>query len=187
MEEQRVLEGRLGCSNCRESYPIVEGFCDLRPPPRESLPAAGNPDAGPDGEESTRLAALLGLAGGGGSILLLGSTVRYAVPLAGMVEGIEVVAASPELAGNPETGGVSRMAVAGALPFCSGAMRGVALTGREEGLLEEAARVTAPAGRIVVLDVTPNTEARIRELGLEALVGEGGVVVAVEASRPSAG
>lgn len=31
VENRRVLEGTLGCANCRERYGIVEGFADLRP------------------------------------------------------------------------------------------------------------------------------------------------------------
>ncbi len=186
MEDRHVLGGSLGCFNCRESYPIVDGFCDLRPPPRDPLPAAESLAADPDAEESTRLAALLGLVEGGGSILLLGPTARYAAPLIGMVEGVEVVAASNELRVIPESAGVNRMAVSGVLPFKSGVLRGVALTGGEEGLLEEVVRVTAPIGRIVVLESTPETEARIRDLGLEVLIAEGEVVVA-RATSPGTG
>lgn len=186
MEDRHVLGGSLGCFNCRESYPIVDGFCDLRPPPRDPLPAAEYPTADPDAEESTRLAALLGLVGGGGSILLLGPTARHATPLVKMVEGIEVVAASHELRAIPESAGVNRMAVSGILPFFSGVFRGIALTGGEEGLMEEVVRVMAPIGRIVVLESTPETEVRIRDLGLEVLIAEGEVVVA-RAARPGTG
>ncbi len=38
VEERRILEGELGCPNCRASYPVRRGFGDLRAPPRESLP-----------------------------------------------------------------------------------------------------------------------------------------------------
>ena len=187
MEDRRVLEGSLGCFNCRESYPIVDGFCDLRPPPRDPLPCVEAPPADPDVEESIRLAALLGLVEGGGSILLLGPTTRYAAPLVGMVEGIEVVAASREPTAIPESTEVNRMAVSGVLPFKSGVLRGVALTGGEEGFLEEVVRVTAPVGRIVVLESTPETEPRIRDMGLEVLIAEGEVVVASWPARPVTG
>ena len=187
MEDRRVLDGSLGCFNCRESYPIVDCFCDLRPPPRDPLPAAESPPADPDAEESVRLAALLGLVEGGGSILLLGPTARHAAPVVGMVEGVEVVVASQELMAIPESTEVNRMAVSGSLPFKSGVLRGVALTGGEEGLLEEVVRVTAPIGRIVVLESTPETERRIRDLGLEVLIAEGEVVVAARAARPGTG
>jgi hypothetical protein len=187
MEDRRVLDGSLGCYNCRESYPIVDGFCDLRPPPRDPLPPAEPPAADPDAEESIRMAALLGLVEGGGSILLLGTTARHAAPLVKMVEGVEVVAVSPDLRAIPESAGVNRIAVSGVLPFKSGVLRGVALTGGEEGLLEEVVRVTAPIGRIVVLESNPETEPHIRDLGLEVLIAEGQVVVAARATRPGTG
>lgn len=187
MEDRRVLDGSLGCFNCRESYPIVDGFCDLRPPPRDPLPDAEPPPADPDAEECIRLAALLGLVEGGGSILLLGPTARYAASLVGIVEGIEVVAASLDLLAIRESPEVNRMAVSGVLPFKSGVLRGVALTGGEEGLLEEVVRVTAPIGRIVVLESTPETEARVRDMGLEVLIAEGEVVVASWPVRPATG
>ena len=186
-EARCVLDGRLGCFNCREGYPIVDGYCDLRPPPRDPLPAAEHPASDPDVEESTRLAASLGLVEGGGSILLLGLTTRHAATLVRMVDGLEVVAASHELRALPESAGVNRIAVSGILPFFSGVLRGVALTGEEEGLLEEVVRVTAPIGRIVVLESTPEIEARIRDLGLEVLIAEGEVVVAARAARPNTG
>lgn len=187
MEDRRVLDGSLGCFNCRESYPIVDGFCDLRSPPRDPLPAAEPPPTDSDAEESIRLAALLGLVEGGGSILLLGSTARHAATLFGMVEGIEVVAASPVLMAIPESSGVNRLAVSGVLPFKSGVLRGVALTGGEEGLLEEVVRVTAPIGRIVVLESNPETEPHVRDMGLEVLIAEGEVVVATWPARPGTG
>ena len=37
VRDRRVLEGDLGCPNCREAYPVREGFADLRPPPRTPL------------------------------------------------------------------------------------------------------------------------------------------------------
>ena len=52
--------------------------------------------------------------------------------------------------------------------------------------LQEVVRVMAPIGRIVVLESTPETEARIRDLGLEVLIAEGEVVVA-RATRPGTG
>ncbi len=79
------------------------------------------------------------------------------------------------------------MAVSGVLPFFSGVLRGVALTGGEEGLMEEVVRVMAPIGRIVVLEATPEIENRLRDLGLEVLIAEGEVVVATRAARPNTG
>lgn len=40
LRDRRVLEGALGCANCRERYPVRGGFGDLRPPPRVALEEA---------------------------------------------------------------------------------------------------------------------------------------------------
>ena len=37
LEDRRVLEGALGCPNCRDRYPVRDGFGDLRPPPRTDI------------------------------------------------------------------------------------------------------------------------------------------------------
>lgn len=46
VENRRVLEGTLGCANCRERYGIVEGFADLRPSDAHLGAAPDAEDAG---------------------------------------------------------------------------------------------------------------------------------------------
>lgn len=48
VRDQRVLEGELGCSNCREQYPVREGFGDFRFP----RPAPTSKGAGISGGET---------------------------------------------------------------------------------------------------------------------------------------
>ncbi|GIS79943.1 MAG: hypothetical protein CM1200mP14_15090 [Gammaproteobacteria bacterium] len=63
--DRRVTEGVLGCPNCRDQYPITDGFGDLRAPPRSELPKgrAGDPVIRTQ-EESEYLLPLLGITRG---------------------------------------------------------------------------------------------------------------------------
>src|SRR3954447_12829389 len=76
VEDRRVLEGRLGCPNCREQYPVVAGALDARLPAERAgaaddaagdAAATGGVD---DAEAAVRLAALLGLAEVRGTVLV---------------------------------------------------------------------------------------------------------------------
>jgi uncharacterized protein YbaR (Trm112 family) len=179
MVDRRVREGTFGCPNCRDAYPVRDGFGDLRAPPRGTLPSGlvGLPSGARD--EAERVIALLGVAQGPGTLVLLGEPARHAEALAKAVDGIHVVAIDPDLADWPDAAGVSRMAAAPGIPLFSRSMRGVALDGRlGAGLLAEAARVIAPRGRVVVLRAEPDTEERLRSSGLEILASEVGTVVA---------
>jgi len=191
MDERRVLEGDLGCANCRDRFPVREGFADLRPPPRGPLgdeaaaapPAAQAADPVADPEEVDRLAALLGVAEGPGELLLIGAPARLAAGLAERVPDVEVLAASADARAWAETPGVSRLAVRARLPLFSRSMRGVALRGDEAAdWLDEAVRVVAPLARVVVVDAPAGTLERLREAGLEPLLDESGVAVAVRRS-----
>lgn len=176
MEDRRVIEGRLGCANCREEYPVRGGMADLRFPPGPPLPATGLP-ADSDSEAALRLAALLGLSGGRGMALIAGPGARLAKAVAALIDETEVVTVDPNLAALGEQPGVSRFAARDELPFASRSMRGVALTGGD-GLLDEAVRVLASGGRIMVEQADSATAHRLREAGLEVLLEQDGVVVA---------
>jgi hypothetical protein len=65
------------------------------------------------------------------------------------------------------------------LPFRTGSLRGVAITGRSAGeLLAESARALAPGGRIVMESAPAGSVGRLAVLGLELLLEQDGVVVA---------
>ncbi len=176
VEERRIQEGRLGCANCRETYPIRGGEADLRVPGGEALPA-GTEGAG-DGEEAVRVAALLGLAEPWGSVLLLDGGAELAEAVAALVPGVEVVAASAAPAGR-EARGVTRVAAGLPLPFAPRSLRGVALGGEGAGsALDEAARVVAQGGRVLVREAPEGTAGRLAAAGLSVLLDQEGVVVA---------
>jgi len=180
MDDRRVVDGVLGCPNCRDGFPVRGGFGDLRAPPRGELARgrAGDPGA-QDPAVTDRLAALLGVAQGPGTLLLVGSSARHAAGVAERVEGVEVVALDADMARWPETPKVSRMASRPGIPLFSRTLRGVAVDGElGEGWLVEAARVVAPLSRLVVLDAREGSEAVLVAAGLRVLAKEAGTVVA---------
>lgn len=181
LDDRVVHEGRLGCPNCRDAFPIQDGFADLRAPPREELPAGlvGPPHEEPDTEGAGRLTALLGLVGGPGTVALLGEPAEHAPAVAASSEEIHVAAVDPGLRSWPETPRVSRFAAGPGLPLFSSVLRGVVVDGRlGPHWLEEACRVLAPRGRIVVVHAPTGTEEALAERGLTVLASEAETVVA---------
>lgn len=173
IDDRRVLNGRLGCSNCREHYAVEDGFGVLG-----SGWTTGARE--PDGEAAMRLAAMLGVTGGPGFVLLVGEAATHAAALADIVPNLEVVAASDTAREWDERPGVSRIGVGGTLPFPARALRGIVLSGRAaDVLLEQAAHALGALARLVLEDAPSNAAQRLESAGLEVLVQQGNTVVAV--------
>lgn len=186
MEERRVIEGRLGCANCRESYPVHDALADLRLAGSTESATPG-PSMEDDPEAAVRLAALAGLSGAAGMALVAGPGARHASAVHALVPGVEVVAAGDRPQDLPgRAAGVSRIAADPArLPLRNGGLRGAALTGgADDALLREGLRVLAPGARLVVDPAPPETAERLRALGAEVLLDQGGAVVARAPGRP---
>jgi len=180
MRERWVREGVLGCANCRDSFPIVEGFGDLRAPPRRELPTglAGEPGHG-EHHEGTRITALLGVVRGPGTIALVGAPARHAEVLAAGIEDIQIVALDPDLRGWPDDGAFSRLVSGPGLPFFTQMLRGVAVDGRlGVHVVAEAARVVARMSRVVVVHAYEGAGGTLEAQGLTILVSEAETVVA---------
>ena len=187
IEDRRVLEGWLGCPNCRDRFPVRGGFGDLRPPPRDPFAGAPASFEAASREETVKLAALLGVAGGPGHLALLGDVARHAGALADLLDEAEVVAVDPRVRGGEERPGVSRLATGPALPFYSRSLRGVALDGAEGAdRLAEALRVTGPAGRVVVLGAGREVRRLLEEGGFAVALDESRVVVGLRRPGPEA-
>lgn len=198
MEGRLVLDGILGCANCRDSFPVVDGFADLRAPPRDPLGdgLAGPPpadatagagsgkDGGGDDEAATaervsRLVALLGIVGGAGTLALVGEPARLAWRVARALPELLVVAIDPDLRHWPESPDVSRLAADPGIPLFGSSLRAIALDGRLGGAwLAEAARVVQPRGRVVVMHASPGARAALEARGLTVLAAEAETVVA---------
>jgi len=183
MHDRVVTEGVLGCPNCRDSFPVHEGFGDLRAPPRGEPAAgfAGAPGTVADEVEAAhRVIALLGVARGPGTLALVGEPSRYADALVAAVPDVHVVAVDPDLRHWPKAAGVSRMMSSPALPIFSRSLRGVAVDGRLGRVwIADAARVVAPLSRVVVTHASEGVAAELVERGLQVLAQDGETVVAV--------
>jgi uncharacterized protein YbaR (Trm112 family) len=186
IDERRVTEGRLGCPNCREQYPIHHGVLDVRTAGDASPSPSPSPgEAGGDEEAAVRLAALMGLADARGTVLVAGPGAALASAIAGLVPEVEVVAFTSAPPGGEERAGVSRMVGGGRFPFRDAALRGVALAGGEdEWMLREGFRVLQPGARLVVENAVPGTAERIAALGAQVMLDQEGTVVARAVGEP---
>ena len=98
LENRRVIEGSLGCPNCRDRFPVEAGFGDLRPPPRSTRDDAPELEP-PPSPPAMEVAALLGLTDGPGNVALIGDMAGHATALAGLVPGVEFIGIAPGLRG----------------------------------------------------------------------------------------
>ena len=184
LENRRVIEGFLGCPNCRDRFPVQGGFGDLRPPPRSTRDDAPNIEP-PSSPSAMEVAALLGLTDGPGSVALIGDLAGHATALAGLVPGVEFIGIAPGLRGWEEEEGVSRLNAGASLPFSDGSVRGVGLLAESEprmagepsltgdpSMAGELARVVAPDGRIAVWGGVRKWEKALRSEGLHVLASE---------------
>lgn len=175
--DRRVLDGALGCPNCRDRFSIKDGFADLRPPPRDPLMAPPLVMA-PDAEATDRLAAFIGVLAGPGNVALVGPLAAHAAPLADRLPEIEVVAVDVATQAEVERERVSRLVTGAELPFHSSTFRALATVG-DAVTSEEAVRVVGRGGRVVVEGSGPETTARLERAGSRILLQEGGWVVAL--------
>jgi uncharacterized protein YbaR (Trm112 family) len=177
IEERRVIEGRLGCLNCREDYPIHRGRAELSGrSPESPFPAAG---ASCTEEEAFRICALLGITEGPALLLLAGSVAACAPRVVAIVPQVEAVTIARGSEVEPERGGVSRIVATDALPFRDAAMHGVAVAGAlAADTLQDLIRLLVPGARLVVLDAGEDTASLLTGRGLDILLDQEGVVVA---------
>ena len=178
VDDRRVIEGRLGCANCREEYPIREGVLDLRYPPGEavSIPAGG---ATPDPERALRFAALLGVTGGGEWVLIVGGGAGLASELATLIPEVQVISVGGPGSGGAGESSISRVVADAVVPLRPRSLSGVALAGRQDvSAVAEVARLLRAGGRLVVESAPPEAAAEARSAGLEVLLEDGGTLVA---------
>ena len=158
--ERHVLEGALGCPDCRRLFPIRNGVAHF-PDADASAPGPGPDPAAADGDEPIRIAALLGLDRARGFVLLTGPAARHAGAVARLAEGVEIVAANID-GGTQAPDPVSRIRIGGTLPFGPAMLRGIWLAGPyADSLLAAAARALHPTGRLVLEPAPDDAESRL--------------------------
>ena len=178
-EDRRVLEGVLGCSNCREKYPVREGVVDFGVAP-EPVDATTDGNTAADAAAAERLAAILGVTEGPAFLMLAGPAAVHAAAIARMIDEVEIVTVgTPAAAGDGP--GINRLyAGAPQLPIASGKVGAVALTGAAaETLLEEGARAVSPLGRLVLDPVPADAAEKLQRHGMRIAAQEGATAVAV--------
>jgi uncharacterized protein YbaR (Trm112 family) len=183
VEDRRVLEGTLGCPNCRDGFEVHDGFGDLRAPPRGALPRgrAGDPRVA-DVAEVERIGALLGVSEGPGTLALVGGLAGLAPALAELVTGVEVAALDADMVRWPQAPRVSRLVARPGLPFFDGTLRGVAVDGALGPLwIREAARVVARLSRVVVTSTPDDARRVLEEARVKVLAEEAGTIVGARA------
>ena len=187
MVDRRVRRGTLGCPNCRDAFPVTDGFADLRAPPRGELPAGrAGEDPGPpseadaaEREEADRLVALLGIRQAPATVVAVGGAARRAAAIAASLEELQVVAVDADTRRWEDRPGVSRMVAAPGLPFFDRMLRGAVVDGGlGRAAVFEGARVVAPMSRVVVVDAGDDATEVLEEAGLSVLAAEAGTVVA---------
>lgn len=180
VQRRRVVEASLGCPTCHATYAVRSGIADLRIGPAHAESPA--PVEAEPAERAIRWAALMGVSEGPGFLLVIGApAAQHAAAIAGMIEGVEVIAATASTTGDDAGAeGVSRLLVSERLPFYGGRIRGVSLSGAEADgpLLEEAARVVGTGGRLVIEPAAADVEQRLAATGLQVLMRQDDTVVA---------
>lgn len=172
MDERLVVEGRLGCANCREEFPIHGGVTDLR----RGGASAGTPAAREGDDRAFRTAALLGVGQGTGSVLVLGASPALVGELDALLPNAQVVGGAGS---GDEPAGSGWLLLGDRLPFRSGSLRGVAvLGGATPELASEAARALARGARLVLDPAWPGAADLVAEHALTVILEQDGVLVA---------
>jgi uncharacterized protein YbaR (Trm112 family) len=152
IEGRSVIGGQLGCPVCGRTFALADGVFDTGDAPELDPGTTGRLDA-------DALTALVGLAGPGGYLVLVGAPGDLWAEVAALNPGIGLVAVNPgaEIVDAP---GISVIR-SGRIPLKSRSMRGVVL-GRpyadDPHWVREAARVVLPGLRIVGEGSAPPSE-----------------------------
>lgn len=171
VENQRVLEGQLGCPSCRTQFRISDGIADFGD-------QGAAEDAVADEGEALALAALLGVTEGPAMLALVGEWRAAPSQLAAVVPEVEVIVLQTSRAQHADDAHVSRLRAGRRLPLREAAVQGVAVAGAAFALLSEAARICRLAARVVLFDTEAAPE-QLAEHGLRVLAQQGRTVVAV--------
>ena len=190
IQDRRVLDGEVGCANCREHFRVDDGLADLRWPRSaapDPAPASAPVQTGRDAEAAVRIAAPLGIMRGPGRVLLSGRSAATAQALAELVDDVEWVAVGDDARQVQERTGVSRvLATPSRLPFFSGMFRGAVWTGGDDASIRETMRILMPGGRLLVPDPDRPRREAVLATGAEVVLDDPSALVVANGSPGSA-
>ena len=184
IEDRHVLEGRLGCANCREAYPISGGVADLRwGDTADRRSAADDLEGAPveDEEKPLRLAALLGLTGPSQPVAIVTRDAALVGQVQAYLPDTAVLGVSAEAPPEGGEAGMGWLLAGETLPLRSRALGGVVLAdGASAALLEDSLRSLGRGSRLVVDPAPPETREVLLQAGAELLLEQNGVAVAFD-------
>ena len=180
-DEGRVRDGDLGCSRCQRRYPIRDGVVDLLggggsgEPERVAEGDGGRPSPR---ELAAEIGGLLDLRSASGPVVLGHGLAPAAGPLAGLLEGVSLLALAEEAGDGAADSWTLVLGPAGRLPLLPGKAEGVALWKPGAGALEDARRALSPGGRLALLRPDEDARRDLEGSGLEVLASEERAAVA---------
>lgn len=175
MEGRQVMEGRLGCANCRDQYSIRGGIPDLRlePPPSDWEPVGG------DADRALRFAALLGVGHAPGPVLVYGADAGLLAGIAELLPNARVVGAGPAALPGAAAAGLDWIIVGEGIPLHAGCLRGAAFAiPPGPAMLKAILHALAPRAHLLVDPAPAGFAADLGRLGAELLLQQEGVAVA---------
>lgn len=169
VEAGRMVEGVIGCPVCHVERLVHGGVVYWQ---GEASPASGDPAADADSERVMRMGALLGFTEGAGPFVLQGSAGLAASGLNGLADAPLVLLDPPDDRAAPFATVVRG---ASAIPFGTGAVRGIAIAAApvDDAFMTSCVRALVQRGRLVAPAALP-VPAGIRELARDTIewVGE---------------
>ncbi len=189
VDNRDVIEGRLGCANCRETFVISGGVADLRHATVGALEPTASVEA--DADRAFRTAALLGIKEANRAILVADPQGVLARPVSRVLPGIHVIGAAVGQGSLPATSAdreaeafLSQILMGARVPLRDTSLDGMALIGIDPApLLEEVLRTLKPGGRLLLDQVPAEMAETLRKAGFEVHLEQEGVVVAAASDR----
>ncbi len=170
--ERDVRSGAVACPVCHATYPIVDGVVDFVDAADERAADTSSSDTTLPAADDVR--ALLGVAGPGGYVVVLGSACRLVPAMAPLLPGVHCVLVNPPT-GLGSIGSTSSVRSREGIPLAPSMARGIVI-GHDHTRppwLAESARLLLRGLRMVVLG-DPGSIQGVRRLvsGAGMWVGE---------------
>jgi hypothetical protein len=180
MAGRMIVRGLVGCPVCRREYRIEDGV--VRFGESKGVAAGAAAEERATGADAEAVWALLGIAGSGGFVVLVGSAGGLADRLASRMDGVHLVAVNP-VPNLAASSAVSVLTHPAHIPLRDAMARGVVLGAEStaQPWVGEATRVLLPGLRLVA------TADAVLAPGLERLAAGNGLWVGRKAGTAEGG